>query len=234
MVDWQISAICPRSQARCQLCGRPRQLYGNRDPETQLYGNRDQETGWAGWCSICNWQWRFGNVETQRMLLRGKYLLDKIFSVDAVVNIVMKCLGPGKAIVDLNRQQHHADLLHWIRHLFAKEIHVHIPSDQGRPGFIMALHHDLSVSDEEPFEYRFDYINKLWTLRASRNRPRLNEDLSLVQEATVLDIIVDFLGSPICWVLQPNVQMADAVADRSTGQDGVQRSPMQHCKICNG
>ena len=196
MVDWQISAIYAIKFSRCQLCRRPRQLYGNRDPET----------GWVGWCSICNWQRRFGNVETQRMLLRSKYLLDKIFPVDAVVKIVMKCLGPGKAIVDLNRQQHHADKLHWNRHLFAKEIHIHIRPFPGRPGFIRLFSHveDLSDSDEFIFEHRFDYVNKLWKLRASLNCKRQNLNWASSQEATVLDIVVDFLGSPICWVLQPS------------------------------
>ena len=150
------------------------------------------------------------------MLLRGEYLLDKIFLVHAVVKIVMKCLGPGKAIVDLNRQQHRADLLHWMRFLFAKEIHVHIPPFQGRPGFIRPFAHfeDSSDSDEEPFEYRYDYVNKLWKLRASLKRQCQNGDWA-IHRSRLLDIIVDFLGSPICWVLQPSEVLEYPVRDTS-------------------
>ena len=36
----------------CQGCHRP----------SRFFGNRDKETGWEGWCSVCNWVWRFGDV----------------------------------------------------------------------------------------------------------------------------------------------------------------------------
>ena len=36
----------------CQRCHRP----------ARFFGNRDIETGWEGWCLICNWVWRFGDV----------------------------------------------------------------------------------------------------------------------------------------------------------------------------
>ena len=44
---------------KCQRCCRPAFLYGI----AFLYGNRDVETGWEGWCSVCNWMWRFGELK---------------------------------------------------------------------------------------------------------------------------------------------------------------------------
>ena len=53
MARYYSGAIVRPHHRRCQRCGR----------RSMLFGDRDTETGWIGWCSVCNADWRAHEIE---------------------------------------------------------------------------------------------------------------------------------------------------------------------------
>ena len=178
LLDSSLSVLWP--YRKCQRCWRP----------AFLYGNRDVETGWEGWCLVCNWMWRYGELKQIIQFKLLDWLPDantrrhiwSYLASDQDIDLFLS----GSAKFQLHNLQVRAVHEVWQRLLLGKPA-VYI-------GNRIRLLHDDSDSDLESddgvWSAHHNYTNLLWKTQLSKNA------VDETYENRPLAIIIRFLGKP--------------------------------------
>ena len=149
---------------RCQRCHRP----------SRFWGDRDKETGWVGWCLVCNWVWRFGDV-TRLMAFRllkplprdaqGKKACGFLAGQACYAQVLS-----GSARSALRRVEQAAIRRVWYRILLGSRA----PCVRELDGTIREC--DSDDEDENGVcDANLDYVNPFWKLELARGTPDYDE-----------------------------------------------------------
>ena len=171
---------------RCQRCHRP----------SRFWGDRDQETGWVGWCLVCNWVWRFGDV-TRLMAFR----LLKPLPRDTQGRVCAFLAGDdgyaevesGSAREELRRVQRVANRRAWIVLLLGSEG----PTVRERRWGGMVRKVDfLDVDSDGEMDVNLDFVNPLWKLQLSWQAYHSYVSFWERRSDNILGRVIDMLGKP--------------------------------------
>ena len=156
-----------------------------------LYGNRDVETGWEGWCLVCNWMWRYGELKQIIQFKLLDWLPDantrrhiwSYLASDRDIDLFL-C---GSAQLQLHNLQVNAVHRVWQTLLLGKWPTVYV-------GNRIRQLHDDDASDLESedgiLSAYHNYTNLFWKTQLSKNA------VYDTYENRPLAIIIRFLGKP--------------------------------------
>ena len=150
--------------SRCERCGRP----------SFLFGSRDVESGWEGWCKVCNWMWRYSDVQKVFTFKLLRWVSEDRARVHIrrflVYDNCYERWESGVAVLEL-REIHRVALFKiWSQILLAPSNGVYVRD--GMSGAIRECDSgdetDSGVADAE-----LDYVNPLWRLQLARPRGKI-------------------------------------------------------------
>ena len=176
-MDLEWNQVC----TSCNMCKRP----------CFLYGNKDQATGWLGWCTICNWWWRFGAAKqltdfgcVPAILPSGVSHWCTSLVFEYLIGVQEQLAwSSGAAVARLRRAHESAWDIYYNELLLGHK--AYIRGVDGRPR--------AASSDEEDedgvWDAHLDWINPMWKLRLAR-RPNLEPCF------TPFQIVTGMVGDP--------------------------------------
>ena len=156
-----------------------------------LYGNNDEATGWLGWCTICNWWWRFGAAKqltdfgcVPAILPTGVSHWCTIFVMEYLIGVQEQLAWSSGAAVRLLRRGHErAWDTYYNKLLLGQKAHY-----RGVDGRTREASSDEEVEDDI-WDAHLDYLNPMDKLQLARGP-------GFEQCGRPLQIVTEMLGDP--------------------------------------